>query len=150
MLFSHGYGQGRNQFCQKNTPPLLAILVSMRRCGCNAVHIDQCSMSTATPEASGCHHRATNHSVLPQQLLGSRAKQWQWRKTHLFCWPFRWQWWCAGTLPHASPNGGGPGFTRNYWRRHQARFCSNSINRTYLHQFSLVFFIVCLLKKATR
>ncbi len=23
------------------------------------------------------------------------------------CWPFRWLWWCAGTIPHKSPDGGG-------------------------------------------
>jgi hypothetical protein len=28
---------------------------------------------------------------------------------HLHCWLFQWPWQCAGTLPHASPDGGGLG-----------------------------------------
>jgi hypothetical protein len=28
---------------------------------------------------------------------------------HQLFWPFQWPWWCIGTIPHTSPNGGGPG-----------------------------------------
>jgi hypothetical protein len=36
---------------------------------CDTEGIAQCSMSTATPDASVCHHQATTCSVLPWQLL---------------------------------------------------------------------------------
>jgi hypothetical protein len=49
-----------------NAPPSCAILMAMRMRGCNAACIAQCSMSRATPEASGRRHWATTCSVLPQ------------------------------------------------------------------------------------
>jgi hypothetical protein len=39
----------------------------------NTDGIALCSMSRATPEATGRWHRATTHSILPQQLPGQQA-----------------------------------------------------------------------------
>jgi hypothetical protein len=39
----------------------------------NTDGIAQCDMSRATPEATGCWHRATNCSVLPQRPPGQQA-----------------------------------------------------------------------------
>ncbi len=39
---------------------------------CHTKHIAQCSMSRATLKATGCHHQATTHSVLPQQPQGQQ------------------------------------------------------------------------------
>jgi hypothetical protein len=44
-----------------------AILMAMKACWSNADGIAQCSMSMATLEATGCRHRVTTCSVLPQQ-----------------------------------------------------------------------------------
>jgi hypothetical protein len=44
---------------------------------CNTKHIAQCSMSRATPEATGCRHRVTTCSVLPQQPPGQQANKQQ-------------------------------------------------------------------------
>ncbi len=49
--------------------------MAVRRC--NTKHIAQCSMSRATLEATGCRHRATNYSVLPQWPLGQQANKQQ-------------------------------------------------------------------------
>jgi hypothetical protein len=37
--------------------------------------IAQCGMSRATPEATGCRHRATTCSVSPQRLPGQQANK---------------------------------------------------------------------------
>jgi hypothetical protein len=44
---------------------------------CNTKHITQCSMSKATPEATGCRHRVTTHSILPQLPPGQQANKQQ-------------------------------------------------------------------------
>ncbi len=43
----------------------------------NTDGITQCGMSRATPEATGCRHRATTCSVLPQRLPGQQANKQQ-------------------------------------------------------------------------
>ncbi len=49
--------------------------MAVRRC--NTKCIAQCSMSRATPEATGCHHQATTCSVLPQWPPGKQANKQQ-------------------------------------------------------------------------
>ncbi len=44
---------------------------------CDTKRIAQCSMSRATPEATGCRHRATTCSVLPQWQSGQQANKQQ-------------------------------------------------------------------------
>ncbi len=43
----------------------------------NTDGIAQCSMSRATPEATGCRHRATTGSILPQQPPGQQQTKQQ-------------------------------------------------------------------------
>jgi hypothetical protein len=43
--------------------------------------ITQCGISRATPEAAGCRHWATTHSVLPQRPPGQQAYKQQSTKT---------------------------------------------------------------------
>jgi hypothetical protein len=43
----------------------------------NTDGIAQCSMSRATPEATGCCHRATTHSVSTQQPPGQQQMKQQ-------------------------------------------------------------------------
>jgi hypothetical protein len=58
------------------------------------------------------------------------------QQIHLKRWPCSWLQWCAGTIPRALPNGGGPGL---YWkptgRRHGASIMYNKMNRTWLRRF---------------
>jgi hypothetical protein len=51
-------------------PPSQAILIAMQAHWSNTIHIAQCDMSMATPEATGCCHWVTTCSVLPQVLPG--------------------------------------------------------------------------------
>jgi hypothetical protein len=44
---------------------------------CDTKRIAQCSMSRATPEATGCRHWVTTHSVLPQRPPGQQANKQQ-------------------------------------------------------------------------
>jgi hypothetical protein len=43
----------------------------------NTDGIAQCGMSRATPEATGHHHWATTHYVLPQRMPGQQANKQQ-------------------------------------------------------------------------
>ncbi len=49
--------------------------MAVRRC--NTKRIAQCSMSRATPEATGRRYRATTCSVLPQRPPGQQANKQQ-------------------------------------------------------------------------
>jgi hypothetical protein len=60
-----------------NAPPSWAVLMAMQTCGCDAACITQCSMSRATPEASGRRHWATTCSVLPRRPPGKQETQQQ-------------------------------------------------------------------------
>ncbi len=46
-------------------------------CRSNTDGIAQCGMSRATPEATGCRHRVTTCSILPQRLSGQQANKHQ-------------------------------------------------------------------------
>ena len=62
---------------QANVPPLHAISMAMRRRWNNTCGIARCSMSRATPEATGRCHQATTRSVLPRRPPGrQQTKQW--------------------------------------------------------------------------
>ncbi len=108
---------------------------------CNTKHITQCSMSRATPEATGRRHWATTCSILPQQPPGQQANKQQSTNT-----PKK----LAVLMAMAM---------RRYvtaciaqWRRsrasleatgccHWASIMSNTINRTWLRWFFYVFIV---------
>ncbi len=56
-------------------PPAVLMATAVRRS--NTDGIVQCSMSRATPEATGRWHWATTHSVLPQRLPEQQASKQQ-------------------------------------------------------------------------
>jgi hypothetical protein len=49
----------------------------MAVCWCDTKCIAQCSMSRATPEATGCRHRANTCSIPPQRPPGQQANKQQ-------------------------------------------------------------------------
>ncbi len=73
MVLSYSYCGWQNPQWHQHVPPLLAVLLAMAVCQCNTKRIAQCSMSRATPEATGRCHRATTCSVLPQRPPGQQA-----------------------------------------------------------------------------
>jgi hypothetical protein len=79
MIFGYGYCRWQNWRWHQHVPPLLAILMAMAVRRCNRKRIAQCSMSRATPEATGRHHWATTRSVPPQRLPGQQQTK-RWRK----------------------------------------------------------------------
>ncbi len=96
-------GRWQNCWRQLNVPPLRHISMAMKARWSNTDGIAWCSMSMATPEATGCCHRATTLSVLPRQPPGwQQTKQRQ--KMYHNCWPFRWPWRCAGMIPRTLPD----------------------------------------------
>ncbi len=63
--------QMRRQW-QTNAPCPRAVSMALAVRRSNTDGITWCGMSRATPEATGCRHRATTHSVLPQRLTGHK------------------------------------------------------------------------------
>ena len=64
MVLSYDYVRLKRRRWQTKEPPLQAILMAMRRRWSNTCGIARCSMSRATPEATGRCHRATARSSL--------------------------------------------------------------------------------------
>ncbi len=75
---------------------------------CNAVYIAQWRGTRASFKATGHRHQASICSVSSRQTTGLHARKKQ-QKKHNTCGLFWWSWWCAGTIPCASSDGGGPG-----------------------------------------
>ncbi len=109
--------------------------------------IAQCGMTRATPEATGCRHRATSRSILPQRLPGQHANKQQSTNT-----PTK----LVVSMAIAMRRYDTARITR--WRRtrasleatgchHRASTCSDSIKGTCQHWFCSMFFIVKSLKR---
>ncbi len=73
MVLGYNYSKQKRRLRQTNAPHLPAILMATAVRQRNTDNIAQCGMSRATPEATGCRHRATTHSVSPQLLPGQQA-----------------------------------------------------------------------------
>ncbi len=147
MVFGYGYCWWQNRQWYEHVPPPLAILMAMAVCWCNTKHITQCSISRATPEATGCQHWATTCSVLPLRRQGNRQTNNN-QQIHLKSWLFWWPRQCAGTIPHASPNRGSPGLhSKPLDATIGWALAPININWTYLRQFFLRFFIINSYKK---
>jgi len=106
MVLSYDYSNRNKRRRRTNAPPPRAISMAMAVCRCQTEHIDQCSMTRASLEATGRHHWATTRSVLPRRLSGQQQTKWQ-CNMYPACWPFRWPWRCGGTIPRTLPDGGG-------------------------------------------
>jgi len=89
-----------------NAPPSRPITMAMAVRRCHMECIAQCSMTRASPEATGRRHWATTCSVLPQRPPERQQTK---RRYNMYplCWPFQWPWRCGGTIPPTSPDGGG-------------------------------------------
>ncbi len=137
MLFSYGYGQWQNQWWHQNAPSSRPISKALWMRRSNTESITQCSMSRATPEATGHRHRVTTHSVLPQRLPEQQANKQQSTNTPkkvamLMAVVVRWyntaciaRWRRTRALLEATG------------RRHGASIMSDNINRTWLQLFFL-------------
>ncbi len=139
MVFGYGYCWWPKQQWYQHVPLTLAVLMAMAVRRCNTKCIAQCSMSRATPEATGRCHRATTCSILPQQLPGQQAKKQQSTNTPtkvamLMAAAVRRyntvriaQWRRSRALLEATE------------RRHRASIMSNNINWIWLRRFFLCF-----------
>ncbi len=107
---------------QTNAPPSYAILMVIQMRGCNAACITQCNMSRATQKATGRHHWATTHSVLPRRPPGQQETKQQQK--------------CTNFLAIFDGHGGAPvqyrlhcpieevqGFTRIHWALPLGKYC---------------------------
>jgi hypothetical protein len=110
MVLSYDYTKQKRWRRWTNAPPSQAILMTMWRCWSNTCGIAQCSMSRATPEATGCRHWATTHFISPRRPPG-RQQTIQRCNMHPLWWLFQWPSQCGGTIPRALPDGGGPGLS---------------------------------------
>ncbi len=73
MVLGYIYSKQKWQWRQMIAPHLPAVLMAMVVRRSNTDGITWCSMSRATPEATGCQHRATTCLVLPQWSPGQQA-----------------------------------------------------------------------------
>ncbi len=73
MVLGYDYSKQKRQWQRTKAPHPPAILMATAVHCCNTDGIAWCSMSRATPEATGCWHWAATHSVLPQRLPGKQA-----------------------------------------------------------------------------
>ncbi len=139
MLFSYGYCWWQNWWWQTNAPcpPAIPMATAVRRS--NTDGTAQCSMSRATPEATGCRHQATTHYVSPQWPPGQQANKQQSTNTPkkvavLMAMAMRW--YITACIAR--------------WRRsrasleatgchHWASIMSDNINWTWLRRFLLMF-----------
>ncbi len=139
MVFGYGYCRWQNQRWRTNAPcpPAVSMATAVHRS--NTDGIARCSMSRATPEATGCHHQATTCSVSPQRLPGQQANKqqstnWPQKLAALMAMAMRRYitmcitWWRRS---RASLEATG--------RRHRASIMSDNINRTWLRRFFLMF-----------
>jgi hypothetical protein len=110
MVLSYDYAKQNRWRWRTNAPPLRTMLMAMVRRWSNTCGIARCSMSRATPEATGRRHRVTTRSVSPWRPPGRQQTK-QWYIMYPLWWPFRWSTQCSGTIQHASPDGGGPGLS---------------------------------------
>ncbi len=77
MVFGYGYCWWQNWRWRTNAPcpPAVSMATAVRQS--NTDSIARCGMSRATPEATGCRHRVTTCSVLPQWPPGQQANKQQ-------------------------------------------------------------------------
>jgi hypothetical protein len=139
MVLGYDYSKQKRRWQQTNAPYPPAVLMAMAVRRSNTDSITQCSMSTATPEATGRRHRATTCSVLPQRLPGQQAYKQRSTNTPaklaiLMAMAMRWyvtariaQW----RRSKASLEATG--------RRHRASIMPDNIVRTWLQLFILMF-----------
>jgi hypothetical protein len=107
----------------------------------NTDDIAQCGMSRATLEATGCRHRVTTCSVLPQRLPGQRANKQKSTNTPkkvavLMAMAMRrYVTACIAQWRRSRASLEATG------RRHRASIMSNNINWTWLRWFFYVFIV---------
>jgi hypothetical protein len=130
-----------------NAPCLPAVSMATAVRQSNTDNIAQCGMSRATPEATGCRHRATTCSVLPQRPPGQQANKQQSTNTPkklavlmamAMCWyvtVYIAQWRRFRALLDAT--------NCHHW----ASIVANSCNRSRMCRFFTSFFIFNLYKK---
>ncbi len=121
-------------------PPAISMATAVRRS--NTDGIAQCGMSRATPEATGCCHRATTCSVLLQRPPGQQANKQQSTNTPTKLAVLMAMAMCRYVTERIA-----------WWRRsrasleatgryHRASIMSNNIKGTWLRRFFMMFVIV--------
>ncbi len=139
MVFGYSYCRWPKMttvsICSFDIGHLMAMAVRW----CDTKCIIQCSMSRATPEATGRRHRVTTRSILPQRPPGQQAKKQQSTNT-----PKKVAMLTAAVVRRYNTAG------IAQWRRsralleatgphHRVSIMSDNINQTWLRRFFLMF-----------
>ncbi len=77
MVLGYNYSNQKRRWWRTNAPHLPTVLMATAVRRSNTDGIAQCSMSRATPEATGCRHWASTCSILPQRPPGQKANKQQ-------------------------------------------------------------------------
>ena len=75
MVLSYNYNNRNRRRWQTNAPLLRAISMAMAVRRCDTERITWCSMTRASPEATGCCHQAITCSILPRRPQGRQSTQ---------------------------------------------------------------------------
>ncbi len=141
MLFCYGYGQWQNQRWDQNAPPSRPISKALRMRRSNTDGIAQWGMSRATSKTTGCRHRATTCSVLPQRPPEQQANKQQSTNTPkkeamlMAAAVRRYNTACIARWRRSRA------LLEATGRRHRASIMSDNINWTWLWRFFYVFII---------
>jgi hypothetical protein len=136
VVLSYNYAKRKRRRQRTNAPPSQAILMAMRRHWSDTCSITQCSMTRASPEATGCRHRATTRSVTPWRPPGQQQTKQRCNMYPLW-WPFQWPSWCGGTIVSIAWCRRFVAFIKATKRHHRASSCSDITNQTCQHMLSL-------------
>jgi hypothetical protein len=137
MVLSYDYSNRNRGWRRTNAPPLRAISMAMAVRRCHTEHISQCSMTSASPEATGRRHWATTRSILPRRQGNSKRND---DATTHFDGHFNGRGDAAVLYPAHHPRWRRfVAFTKATKHHHWASTRSDSINRTRQHQLFLQF-----------
>ena len=122
----------------------VAFSMAMAVCRCNTERITRCSMTRASPKATGHHHPVTTCSVLPRRLPWRQSTQ---LKCNMYpiCWPFWWPYYAARVAQWRRF----VAFIKATKNHHRASTRSNRHQPDMPAPISGVYFIVKSLKKSS-
>ncbi len=135
MVFGYGYCRRQKWRWWTNAPffPAISMAMAVRRS--NTDGIARCGMSRATPEATGCRHRATTHYISPQRPPGHKANKQQSTNTPKKVAVLMAMAMCRYVTGHISHWRSSRASLEATGRHHWASIMSNNINWTWLRCF---------------
>jgi hypothetical protein len=142
MVLGYNDSKQKRRWQWTDAPHPVAVLMATEVRRSDTDGIAQCGMSRATPEATGCRHWATTHSVLPQRPPGQQAYKQQSTNTPTKLAILMAMAMCRYVTAHIAQWRRSRASLEATGRHHRASIMPNNIVRTWLRQFFFNVFIV--------